>query len=78
MRWVWLAIAGGLGVWLLTLLLLSGPEEGTGARKASPEAAPRNATFDSPAVDAFPNRHIVKSSRQLPAFPVLPDERKRE
>lgn len=78
MRWVWLAIAGALVLWLAVLLLISGPD--ADERQPAPGARDRvrNETFDSPGAGVFSKRHPVKAERPLPAFPTLPDQRKRE
>lgn len=85
MKWLWLAIAGALGVWLIVLLTLS-RREAPEARDAEKPATPfdqvgRKAKgFDAPAAKAFSDleRPAVKSSRPLTPFPAAPDQGKSE
>ena len=78
MRWVWLAIAGALALWLAALLLISRPGDEKGPPAPATKGQIRNETFDSPSADVFSKRHPVKAERPLPSFPALPDQGKRE
>jgi hypothetical protein len=81
-KWLWLAVAGALGVWLIVLLLVAGPE--------SPEAHPPKTPFDglsqkpkgfdTSAAKAFSNlrRMPVKSTKRSVPLPVAPDQAKGE
>ncbi|HTV23188.1 MAG TPA: hypothetical protein VMG12_31080 [Polyangiaceae bacterium] len=68
-RWIWLAVAGALGLWLLILLAMSGPSDSAAKRER-----PKMKSFDTPAVDAFSKRPPVKSTRPSAPFPVPPDQ----
>lgn len=83
MKWLWLAIAGALGLWLIVLLLVSGPESPEAEKPATTpfDAVGRKPKgFDTPAAEAFSNtrRPPVKVAKPLAPFPVAPDQRKSE
>jgi hypothetical protein len=82
MKWLWLAIAGALGLWLIVLLTLSGPKGAEAEKPKTPfDSVGRKAKgFDTPAAEAFSNarRAPVKSSKPLAPFPAAPDQRKSE
>jgi hypothetical protein len=82
MKWLWLAVAGALGLWLLVLLLVSGPDTPEAEKPKSPfDAVGRKPKgFDTPAAEAFSNnkRPPVKAAKPSAPFPVAPDQRKSE
>jgi hypothetical protein len=75
MKWLWIAIAGAVGLWLILLLMVSGPDD---EKKPASERGSQPKSFDTPATEAFSKRPPVKSVRPLPSFPVAPDQRKSE
>jgi hypothetical protein len=81
-KWLWLAIAGALGLWLLMLLMLSGPKQAEVEKAKTPfDAVGAKAKgFDTLAAEAFSGsqRLRVKSSKRSAPFPVAPDQRKSE
>jgi hypothetical protein len=82
MKWLWLAIAGALGLWLIALLLMSGSEGPAAEQRKTPfdNMGRKPKGFDTPAAEAFSNakRPPVKSAKPLAPFPVAPDQGKRE
>jgi hypothetical protein len=82
MKWLWLAVAGALGLWLLVLLMVSGPNDEPQERPKTPfdAVSGKPKGFDTPAAEAFSGatRPAVKSSRPLAPFPAAPDQRKSE
>lgn len=79
MRWLWLAIAAALGLWLIVLLLAPGAKqekERVPFRAASDEVK----RFDTPAAKALSNRRHtpMTATKPLAPFPALPDERESE
>jgi hypothetical protein len=67
MKWLWLGVAGAIGLWLLVLLMLSGPKgEAQDETKPPFDAVSRKPRgFDTPAAEVFSGvkRPAVKSSR---------------
>lgn len=82
MKWLWLAIAGALGLWLVVLLLMSGPESPAAEKRNTPfdSVGRQPKGFDTPAAEAFSNarRRPVKPSKPLAPLPGAPDPGKRE
>lgn len=83
LKWLWLAIAGALGLWLIGLLLVSRPESSPKAEKPKTpfDSVGRKAKgFDTPAAEAFSNakRPPLKAAKPLAPFPMAPDERESE
>jgi hypothetical protein len=84
MKWLWLAVAAALGLWMLVLLMVSGPGDEPPEQPKTPfDSVSRKAKgFDTPAAEAFSGakRPSVKSSKPeaLAPFPAGPDRAKSE
>jgi hypothetical protein len=81
-KWLWLAIAGALGVWLIVLLLVAGPESPQAHQPKTPfdGLSKKPNGFDTSALEALSNlrRMPLKSTKRSAPFPVAPDQAKSE
>lgn len=83
-RWLWLAVAGALGVWLVILLATSGrggagtapgPERaGSPLRERLEAAESSQKPFDRKAADAFTQRQQARARRPSPTPPLRVDQ----
>jgi hypothetical protein len=82
LKWLWLAVAGALGLWLIVLLLVSGAERPEAEKPKTPfdSVGPMPKGFDTPAAEAFSNakRPPLKAAKPSAPFPRAPDQRKGE
>lgn len=82
MKWLWLAIAGALGLWLIVLLIVSPPRDGAQAKPKSPfdGVSTEMPGVDAPAVEAFSKlkRPALKATKRSVPFPAAPDQRQGE
>jgi hypothetical protein len=79
MKWVWLAIAGALGLWLILLLTLAGDERPQRENRPTTvfDRVSRKPTgFDTPVAEAFSKheRARVKSAKPSAPVPVAVDQ----
>jgi hypothetical protein len=80
MKWLWLVVAGALGLWLVILLVVSDEDEqpsGQGVGQAVPnQGAPKQqpAPKQYERASAFSKRPELRSSRPSPTIPLRVDQ----
>jgi hypothetical protein len=82
MKWLWLAVAGALGLWLLVLLMVSGPDDEPREKPKTPfdGVSRKPKGFDTPATEAFSGARRPSVKAAKPSVPPVaaPDQGKSE